>query len=480
MPKLPEISLEIVPTIKQNEAWLVLMDHVTRLLVWGGGGGGGKTFLGCEYLLIQSLRYPGIKSFIAREKLKTIKQSTLLTFFKVARHHGLKKDVHFFYHQQDGYIDFANGSRIDLIELKFNPSDPLFEDLGSLEYTIGFIEEAGEIDVRAFDTIKTRIGRQYNDKYNLFPKLLITCNPKKNWLYTEFYKPWKDGSLPEDYKFIQSLVDDNPFIESDYKQQLLSIKDPIKRQRLLLGEWEYESEAGTLMDYEAIADLWSNTADESKEKFMTVDVARFGKDKTVFLFWKGFNLYKKEMFENQSTTTTAQKIKDYAKVEKIQYSHIVVDEDGVGGGVVDMCRGVKGFINNSTAIENYKAKKEELEKQNFANLKTQCTFMMAQKVNNHEVEISVDDMQFQEALSQELEVIRRWDVDNDNSKLKLVSKDEIKQIIGRSPDLSDPFVMRMFFDLRIEYRNNSEFKQRLEEQQKVIAKAQPFDKWKIG
>lgn len=474
-----EISLDIRPTIKQNLAYLALLDHVTRYLVWGGGGGGGKSFLGCQWLLVQSLRYPGVKSFIAREKLKTIKQSTLLTFFKVAQHHGLKKDVHYFYHQQESYIDFPNGSRIDILELKFNPSDPMFEDLGSLEYTFGWIEEGGEIDVRAFDTIKTRIGRQYNDKYNLFPKLLITCNPKKNWLYTEFYKPWKEGTLPADVQFIQSLVDDNPFIESDYKQQLMGIKDPVKRQRLLLGDWEYESEAGTLMDYDAIADLWANTADPSKEKFMTVDVARFGRDKTVFLFWEGFKLYKYEAFENQSTTTTAQKIKDYAKVEKIPYSHIVIDEDGVGGGVVDMCRGVKGFINNSTAVENFRAKTEDLEKQNFANLKTQCTFLMAQKVNNHEVEIAVNDPTFQEMLSQELEVIRRRDVDNDNTKLSLIPKDDIKMIIGRSPDLSDPFIMRMFFTLRIEYRNVGQLDQRAKEQARVTAVQAPVNKWSL-
>ncbi len=474
-----ELNLKITPNFKQNLAWMYLLDPITRYLVFGGGGGGGKSYMGCQWLLVQSLRYPGIKSFIARQKLKTIKQSTLLTFFKAAKELGLKKDVHFFYHQQESYIDFKNGSRIDILELKFNPSDPMFEDLGSLEYTMGWIEEAGEIDVRAFDTIKTRIGRQYNDKYNLFPKLLITCNPKKNWLYTEFYKPWKENRLAPDVQFIQALVDDNPFNESDYKQQLLSIKDPVKRQRLLLGDWEYDSEAGTLMDYDAINDLWGNETEFSKEKYMTVDIARFGKDKTVLYFWQGFNLYKMVVYEKQGTDQTALRIKEFAKTERIPYSHIVADEDGVGGGVVDQCKGIKGFVNNSTASPNYKTKNEELEKQNFANLKTQCTFLMAEKVNDHEVAVSIDDPVFQEALSEELEVIRRKDVDNDTTKLSMISKDDIKQIIGRSPDLSDAFVMRMYFEVRIEYRNTGDFQRRVREQRKVLSQAQPVDKWRV-
>jgi phage terminase large subunit len=481
MPKdLDALNLNIKPTFKQNLAWIALFDHTTKNIVFGGGGGGGKSWLGAEFLLLQCLRFPGVKGFIAREKLKTLKQSTLLTFFKVAKHYGVKKDLHFFYHQQESYIEFSNGSRIDLLELKYNPSDPLFEDLGSLEFTFGWIEEAGEIDTRAFDTIKTRIGRHMNDKYDLYPKLLITCNPKKNWLYTEFYKAWKEKRLPADCVFIQALVDDNWYNESEYKTMLLSIKDPVKRQRLLEGDWEYDSDAGTLMSYDSISDLWTNTAAPSTEKFMTVDVARFGKDNSVFMLWEGLNLYRVEICNGLSTDSVADKIAKFCKEEKIPYSHVVVDEDGVGGGVVDQCRGVKGFINNSTALDNMNARKDELMKQNFVNLKTQCTYLMSERVNSHEIEVSFQSPEVQEALSQELEVIRRKEVDNDNMKLSLISKDDIKQIIGRSPDLSDAFMMRMYFGLKREYRNSGDFEARQKEQARVNSQFMPFDRWKIG
>lgn len=475
--KAKDIKLTINPTHKQNLAWNALLDHSTRYVVFGGGASGGKSWLGAEWLLLQCLQFPNVKYFMAREKLKTIKQSTLLTFFKVATHHGLKRGVHYFYHQQDSYIDFPNGSRIDILELKYNPSDPMYEDLGSLEYTGGWIEEAGEIDVRAYDTIKTRIGRQMNDKYNIHPKLLITCNPKKNWLYTEFYKPWKEKNLPESCVFIQALVDDNPYNESEYKAMLMSIKDPIKKQRLLLGNWEYDSEVGTLMSYDAITDLWNNTAEESKEKYLTVDVARFGVDRTVFNFWQGYKLYRVEQFTSQGTDVTSAKIRQYTKEEKIPFSHVVVDEDGVGGGVVDQCRGVKGFINNSTPLPNMNARIEELERQNFANLKTQCTFLIADLVNSHKIEVGIEDIDFKEGLIQELEVIRRKDVDDDNKKLTLISKDDIKQIIGRSPDLSDCFIMRMYFSLKPEYRNTAELQVRQAMQQRAIA--QPLNKFSI-
>ena len=46
---------------------------------------------------------------------------------------------------------------------------------------------------------------------------------------------------------------------------------------------------------------------------------------------------------------------------------------------------------------------------------------------------------------EELEQIKSKDKDKDN-KLKIVSKDVVKENIGRSPDLSDTLMMRAIFE----------------------------------
>ena len=46
------------------------------------------------------------------------------------------------------FIKLVNGSHINFIEIKYRPSNPMFEDLGSTEYTCGWIEEVGEIHVK--------------------------------------------------------------------------------------------------------------------------------------------------------------------------------------------------------------------------------------------------------------------------------------------------------------------------------------------
>jgi phage terminase large subunit len=52
------------------------------------------------------------------------------------------------------------------------------------------------------------------------PKLFMTCNPEKGWVYNSFYDKWKKGTL-EDYKvFIPSLATDNPHIDPSYIKSL--------------------------------------------------------------------------------------------------------------------------------------------------------------------------------------------------------------------------------------------------------------------
>lgn len=457
-PQNETIKLRVEPTYKQHLAWQILEDNETEDFLFGGGAGGGKTWLGCEWLISMCQRYPNTRYFIARKTLKILKQTTLITFFKVCRKHRLKRDVHYRYHEQQSTIEWIEtGATIDLLEVKYQPSDPDYEDLGSSEYTSGWIEEGGEIHFGAYDTLNTRVNRQLNDKYGILGKILITCNPKKNWLYKVFYKPWKDGTLPKNMKFLQSLVGDNPKNELGYKQKLLGIKNASKKQRLLYGKWEYEDDPAVLIDFESLSDLFTNSIEESSERYMTVDVARFGEDKTVLTLWKGLESYKTIIRSKQGTNVTIGLVRDTARDERIPYSHIAIDEDGVGGGVVDGLSGVRGFIANSSPLEDTRKRKENEEIPNYRNLKAQCAYMLADEINNHRMAVKMEDridcdekdIDYEDALTEDLEQIKAKDVDSDEKKLDVVPKAETKEALGRSPDYGDTYIMRMIFLLKL-------------------------------
>ena len=377
-----------------------------------------------------------------------MRDSTLLTFYKVCKYYKINPDNEFRYNGQDHYIEFNNGSRIDLLDLKYLPSDPLYERYGSVEYTGGWIEEGGEVNFGAFDILKTRVGRCMNDKYNLTSKILITANPKKNWIYSTIYKPFENGTLPKEYAFIRALIQDNPYMESNYIENLLELKDKSKKERLLYGNWNYDDDPAKLMEYDNIVDLFTNDfvgKDDNGElipcdSYISADIARFGSDLTVLMAWKGYRVVEIQSYERTSITDSADRITDMANKYGVPRSRIVVDEDGLGSGCVDILK-CKGFVANSTPIE-VKGKKE-----NYNNLKSQCYFRLADKVNKNELFIDCVDTTVIEKITEELEVIKQKDIDKDN-KMGVIPKDKVKELIGRSPDYSDCLMMRFFLDLK--------------------------------
>ena len=82
--------------------------------------------------------------------------------------------------------------------------------------------------------------------------------------------------------------------------------------------------------------------------------------------------------------------------------------------------------------------------ENYNNLKSQCYFNLSEKINNNE--INIKDEQYKTQIIEELEQVKRKNMDADG-KLQIVPKDEVKKILGRSPDFSDTLMMRMVLDL---------------------------------
>ena len=444
--------IKITPTIqpqpKQYLCYQKLFDDTTRFIGFGGGAGGGKTWIGCEWLMMNCYRYPGSKWFIGRKELKRLMGSTFITWSKMCNFHNIPKEDW----KLDGkynYIEFTNGSRIDLLDVDYKPSDPMYERFGSLEYTGGFGEEVGEWQFSAFDVLKSRIGRWKNEEFKLLPpKFLLTFNPTKNWLYRIFYKRWRDNTLPPEYAFVQALYMDNKYTAEEYGKSLNEISDPVTRMRLRDGIWEYSDEDTVLINYDAIIDLFTTPPEFSNELYLTGDIARFGSDRIVYGLWRGYDLTKITIKQHQGVDQTIIDLRTIMGENRIPYSHCVVDEDGVGGGVVDGLKGIKGFVNNSSAIKTVDPLHSgELKKENYRNLKTQCSYILAEKINNHKMTISAklneNDKDF---LVEELGQVRRK-ITDDVSTLQIVPKEEVKENLGRSPDLSDMMMMRTYFEL---------------------------------
>jgi phage terminase large subunit len=429
--------LQLIP--KQSKAVYYLKDNKTEEIIYGGAAGGGKSALGCLWLIEQCQTYPGSRWLMGRAKLKTLKETTLNTFFELASR--LKISDQFNFNAQQGIIYWNNGSEIILKDLFLYPSDPEFDQLGSLEITGAFVDEVSQVVYKAWQIVKSRIRYKLNE-FGLIPKILGSCNPTKKWVYKEFYKPFKEKSIRKDRAFVQALPTDNPHLPESYLKSLLGL-DETSKQRLYYGNWEFDDDPAKLINYESILDLWRNEYVPEGQKYITADIARFGSDKGVLILWSGYRVLDVITLDHSSVTNTAQRIKDLANLHQVPNKNIIADEDGVGGGVVDIV-GCKGFVNGSKALD------EERKSVQYSNLKTQCYFKLAEKINNGEIYLTKPFSDISEKLIQELEQVKRDKIDQDG-KLILMSKEKVKEAIGRSPDFSDALMMRLWFDLGVKF-----------------------------
>lgn len=426
---------------KQLEAFKYWADKETKVLVYGGSKGSGKSYLGCSLICGNALIYPGTRYFIARRTLNDLVKHTLTSVIEVLDFWKIPHKQYKYNGQARG-IFFANGSRIDFIGAKYLPSDPHYHRFGSSQYTQGWIEEGGEFAEDAFENLTASIGRWKNLDFDLTGKVLITCNPAKNFLY-DFYNRDKNGKLNDDEKFIQALPRDNK-TKPGYEQHLRkTLRSQSAIERLVEGNWEFDDDPAVLMDFNNILDIFENDFDTLKGKpAITADVARYGSDKAVIMLWNGWRVEKIFTLDVSSIPDQVELIKSISVSNSVPRSRIVVDDDGVGGGVSDYLPGCQRFINNSSPVDEVPN-----QKSNFASLKDQCAFKFADRVNDHGVYINCPDTHISAIIKKELEAVKDATHGQDTKK-RVISKDEMKKLLNHSPDYFDALKMREYLDLK--------------------------------
>jgi len=430
-----QINYNFKPLTRQSEALKFLSaDSNVETILYGGAAGGGKTMLGCMWQILRRLKYPGTRSLIGRAKLDTLKKTTMNTFFQVAADIGLRAGEDFNYNQQSHIIKFSNGSEIILADLFLYPSDPHFQDLGGLELTDVFLDEATEISEKAYSVVCSRIRYKLNE-YNLTPKILLTCNPSKGWIYNQFYLPYKNQNLPEHLAFVQALPGDNIHLPEAYVTSLSRLPEA-DRKRLLEGDWEFDNSSDRLYLYDELMRCFREPMNVG-EGYITADIARLGKDRTVLCVWKGLSCIDIVVLRQKRQDEVKAEIQRLMNQYSVRLSNVLADADGVGGGLVDSLR-CREFMNGSKAIRGTQ----------YMNLKADCYFRLGELIDKNEITFPI---KWQEDICKELELIRRVDPDKEG-KLRVTSKDTISQRTGGiSPDIADAIMMRAYFELNRNY-----------------------------
>lgn len=445
--------MDINVSDKQAEFLHIMEDPEVTEVFAGGSAGSSKSFSAGLLVALWARKYPGIRFFVGRKTLKSLKQSTINTMLsKVFPALGItNNDYHMGWQNME--LTFKNGSIVIFGEMETLPSDPVFQRYGSLELDVAIIDEAGEVSKMAKDAIKSRTGRGIFAEYNMPGKLLLVSNPELGWLKDEYYTPyerlgaggmrkWQIGTIngkPTYRVFLRMSAYDNPFLPDSYIDNLKTLP-PVLMKRLLLGSWSYADDESSLFRAGLLDKAMCYELPESSPEntFVGVDLADSGNDFTVFSLIKNGVLTSQKKssvqmnWEKDSRLPMGRLVTDelveFAQrngVDQRLASHVAVECNGIGNSVRDFLRERGWQVLEYTATHKTRS-------QNYYNLMMD---MDAGDIRIYQSMEGLDELR-RELMAHSFELV--------NQEPSVVKKDKIKQAIGHSPDFADSFMIAAY------------------------------------
>lgn len=270
----------------------------------------------------------------------------------------------------------------------------------------------------------------------------------------------KASTLCKSVTFVKAGLTENlKLLESDptYLANLAG-QDEEQRMRDLSGNWNFKNAGDDMIRMQDLEDVFNNShqCDESSKMYASCDIAFAGGDNLVMWKWKGWHVVDLLVCRTDARTVVgmvSEKLKEWGVPEE----HFSYDMNGVG-------QYFKGFFPNAVPFNNMaapiaqSAKDDKGIKSLYANLKSQCAYLLYLKIKEREIsfEPSLLDRKFsgdgfekmplRQILMKERKCMRRSDTSNDKG-FALIKKPEMKKYVGHSPDFWESLIYRMIFEV---------------------------------
>lgn len=184
----------------------------------------------------------------------------------------------------------------------------------------------------------------------------------------------------------------------------------------------------------------SNDSEEYQYRYIGVDVARFGEDATVMYDFHDYKqVGKKKLIKREVTEVSGEVIRLIKEGDKGLPTRVVIDETGIGSGVVDILKErlsdrVLGRNIEIVGVHFGQACDDEEDRKKFLNLKAKMFYCLAQDVKDNLILDEDEDL-----LSQLPTILYKY---NSSGKLQIESKEDYKKRTGnKSPDDADALAM---------------------------------------
>lgn len=308
-------------------------------------------------------------------------------------------------------ITLANGSEIFGASAE-NPEGIL----GFTDISAALIDEAAYCPEELYNYIGDRMrGGDIKPKYRLISS--PSNQMKARW--------FTDLCARNPTKVIHATALDNPFTSDEFKQSLkdrYGVGSNLYRQQVL-GEFIDGDSSDALLKSSDFSDISLN---HDTEYVLGCDLSRFGVDRTVIIVRNSYEIVETVILHQNDTFEIAAQInKLYNKYHNIKASFL----DGTGGyssGVFDQLK----LQHNNIFEINFGSKSKDPM---CSNMRAYMYRKLANSIKSGFF-IGKNSELKDELLAQRLKL-------NERGLFQLVSKDEIKEYLGRSPDLADALAL---------------------------------------
>ncbi|MDD4519886.1 MAG: phage terminase large subunit [Alphaproteobacteria bacterium] len=240
------------------------------------------------------------------------------------------------------------------------------------------------------------------------------------------------GKHPDKRTLVQKVnFMDNPFCPEEIKFQAQKcLKDrPEEYPHIWLGEPKSQADK-TLISSGLILKAFQTKGILSKSPLVIgVDIARFGSDKSAFVYRKGRSCFKYELLSSQDTVDIANRLT--ALIYEVHPHKIFLDLGNSGAGVYDILND-RGFSEIVVGI-NFGAK--AIQKDRYVNKRAEMWDGIRLWLSG---KLPVELLEHEGVLSDLISVQKKYD---SYGRLQLESKDELKKRLGHSPDIGDALAL---------------------------------------
>jgi hypothetical protein len=449
-PDEPVVTFKAWP--KQAEFIEAVLSGKYSYLAMGGGIRGTKT-IGClATLCILCRMYPRSRWAVVRKDLPTLRRNVLPAMEKMRLWSGGFVGP---LNQSTWTYTCANGSVIIMFAEQFT-QDPELERWKGLEVNGFDGEDCSELNEKSAFKMIERAGSyiipatpQDPTPRQPPPLILANMNPCANWPRKWWFDKWKMGTIQgTPYYFLPCSIEDNLQATDEYKESLKNLPKE-EYDRFVLGEWDFVDNPKQLIKAEWVWDARNVEPIITGTRKMGADIARYGDDWTSLYIMQGNQLRKTVSIKHFDTNEVGQSILNLANDPEhpIAGRNVRVDAIGQGAGVLDYCRNkglpVYEFISGAKAIPR------PGQVFQFRNLRDQMWWEGREKLRKREVSLYFADARgnevpLPEKLVGDLTSIE-YEIVNDK-EVHVQPKDEVKDVLGRSTDDGDAFMM-MLMDL---------------------------------